>query len=159
MTSMKIVQFLRIPILLSCYVQNSSTPLTMDAQLQTNSRPPPSLPLQMATSQLKGNIIQVLLLYVIRSFLQFGFCFQYQLINLVWLSIDFFPFSWSQPCPQSYFLKFKMSFSLSSYSEKMCWGQGWTATLLSAFLWLYILVCAIVQKYHEPFFIYNYSDF
>ena len=27
---------------------------------------------------------------------------------------------------------------------------------LSAFLWLYTLVCAVVQKYHEIFFIYSY---
>ena len=33
--------------------------------------------------------------YIIRSFLQVGFRFQYQLINLAWLSIDFFSFSWS----------------------------------------------------------------
>ena len=27
---------------------------------------------------------------------------------------------------------------------------------LSAFSWLYTLVCVVVQKYHEMFFIYNY---
>ena len=42
--------------------------------------------LQMITRQLKESIIQGWLLYVIRSFLQVGFPFQYQLINLVWLS-------------------------------------------------------------------------
>ena len=31
--------------------------------------------------------------YVKRSFLQVGFRFQYQLINLDWLSFDFFSFS------------------------------------------------------------------
>ena len=51
-------------------------------------------PLQMITNQLKENIIQGLLFYVIRSFLQVDFRFQYQLINLVWLSFDFFSFSW-----------------------------------------------------------------
>ena len=30
---------------------------------------------------------------------------------------------------------------------------------LSAFSWLYTLVCAVVQKYHEMSFIYNYSHF
>ena len=54
---------------------------------------PPSL--QMITNQLRENIIQRWLSYVIRSFLQVGFRFQYQLINLVWLSFDFFSFSWS----------------------------------------------------------------
>ena len=52
-------------------------------------------PLQMITSQLKGNIIQGWLLYVIGSFFQVSFRFQYQLINLLWLSFDFFSFSWS----------------------------------------------------------------
>ena len=46
--------------------------------------------LQMITRQLKESIIQGWLLYVIRSFLQVGFPFQYQLINLVWLSFGFF---------------------------------------------------------------------
>ena len=50
---------------------------------------------QMITNQLKKSIIQEWLLYVIRSFLQVGFRFQYQLINLVWLLFDFFSFSWS----------------------------------------------------------------
>ena len=52
-------------------------------------------PLQMMPNQLKENIIQGWLLYVIRSFLQVGFRFEYQLINLVWLSFDFFSFNWS----------------------------------------------------------------
>ena len=30
---------------------------------------------------------------------------------------------------------------------------------LSAFSWLYTLVCVVVQKYHEMYFIYNYSHF
>ena len=46
--------------------------------------------LQMITNQLKENIIQEWLLYVIRPFLQIGFRFQYQPINLVSLSFDFF---------------------------------------------------------------------
>ena len=32
-------------------------------------------------------------------------------------------------------------------------------TSLSSSSWLYILVCAVVQKYHEISFIYNYSHF
>ena len=46
--------------------------------------------LWMITNQLKKNINPSMAIYVIRFFLQFGFCFQYQLINLVWLSFDFF---------------------------------------------------------------------
>ena len=30
---------------------------------------------------------------------------------------------------------------------------------LSAFLWLYTLECAVIQKYHEMSFNYNYSHF
>ena len=48
---------------------------------------------QIITNQLKKSIIQQLLLYVIWSFFQVGFRFQYQLINLFWFSFDFFSFS------------------------------------------------------------------
>ena len=116
-----------------------------------------SLPLQMIINQLKENIIQGWILYVIRSFLKVGYCFQYQLSNNVWLFIDFFPFSWSKPCSQSYFKKLKTSFSSSSYSEKMCWSRGWAEASLSAFWRLSTLLCA-AQKYHKLFFIYNYSN-
>ena len=51
--------------------------------------------LQMITYQLKENLIQGWLLYLIRSLLRFGSRFQYQLINLVLLSFDFFSFRWS----------------------------------------------------------------
>ena len=118
-----------------------------------------TLLLQIITCQLKENLIQGWLWYVVRSSLRVGFCFQYQLINLAWLSTDFFPFSWIQPRPQSYFKKVKTSFLPSSYSEKVCWGQGWAESWLSAFSWLHILVCAVVQKYYEIFFIYNFSHF
>ena len=76
MTSMKIVQFSRPP-----------TPLV---HLRPKFFHPPwpwtsnfkwTPPLQMMTNQLKENIIQGWLLYVIRSFLYFGSRFQYQLIN------------------------------------------------------------------------------
>ena len=113
--------------------------------------PQTPLPLQMITNQLKGNIILGWLLYVIKSFLQVGFHFQYQLINLVWLSIDFFSFSWSQSHPQNNFKKLKTYFSPCSYSEKMGSGQDWAEASLSTFSWLYIFVCAVVQKYHEMF--------
>ena len=112
-----------------------------------------TLLLQIITCQLKENLIQGWLWYVIRSSLRVGFCFQYQLINLAWLSTDFFPFSWIQPRPQSYFKKVKTSFLPSSYSEKVCWGQGWAESWLSAFSWLHILVCAVVQKYYEITFL------
>ena len=42
MTPMKIVQFSRAPPPLSIYVQNSSIPLTLDVQFQTNPHPSPN---------------------------------------------------------------------------------------------------------------------
>ena len=111
MTLMKIAQFVRLPPPLSIYVKNFSTPLTLDVQFETNS------PLQMITNQLKENIIQEWLLYLIRSFLKVGFRFQYQITNLTWLSFDVFWFSWSLTicffvslysfvgsCPKIYFI-------------------------------------------------------
>ena len=127
---------------LSSYVLNFYTRLTLDIQFQTNTPPSPND--NQITNHWKENIIQGWLLYIIRTFLQVRFCFHYQLINLVWRSIDFFPFNWSKPRPQSCFKKLKTSFSPSSYNEKFCWGQDWAEASLSAFLWLYGLVCAVV---------------
>ena len=89
MTSKVIAQFLRPSTPLPIYVQICSSPLTLDIQLQMKP------PLQVITNQLKENIVQGWLSYVIRFFLQVGFCFQYQLISLAWLSFDFLSFSWS----------------------------------------------------------------
>ena len=35
----------------------------------------------------------------------------------------------------------------------MHWVQGWVEVVLSTFSWLYLLVCAVVQKYHEKLFL------
>ena len=70
-------------------------------------------------------------------------------INFVWIFVNLFSFSWSHARPQSNFKKLKMSFSSYSCSELPYWGQGWAEASLSTFLWLYIIVCAVVQKYHE----------
>ena len=48
----KLSNFQDPPPSLSTYVQNSSTPLTLDVQFQTNP-PPPLTHLQMITNQLK----------------------------------------------------------------------------------------------------------
>ena len=74
----------------------------------------------MITSHLKENIIQGVLLYVIRSLHRVGFRFQYQLINLIWLSLDFF--------------------HLAEAS-------------LSAFLCFYAVVCAVIQKSRNVFYL------
>ena len=41
------------PPLLSIYIENISTPLTLNTQFQTTPLPPPPPPLQMITNQLK----------------------------------------------------------------------------------------------------------
>ena len=68
--------------------------------------------------------------------------------------------SWSKSRPQSYFRKLKNSFSPSSYSVKIRWGQSWAETSLSTFSWHYILVCAVVQKHHFflSFFWYSFCS-
>ena len=91
MTSLKTIQFSRTPTPLDHLSAIFVTLLTLDIQFQMT----PSGPLQMITNQFKDNIIQRWLLYVIRSFLQVGFRFQYQPINLFWFSFDFNLFSWS----------------------------------------------------------------
>ena len=140
MTSMKIVRFWISPTHLIHLRPKFFHPLDL-------GRPITIPPLQMITNQLKETM-QGWLLYVIRSFLHVGFRFQYQLINLAWLFIDFFSYSWSRPRPQINFQELKTSFMLSSYSEKMRWDRGWAEASLSTFSWFYILVCVVVQKYH-----------
>ena len=78
MTLMKIAQFLR-PLHLLCPITSKTLPLPWP---WTSNFKWISL-LQMITNQLKENIIQRWLLYVIRLFFQVGFPFQYQLFNLV----------------------------------------------------------------------------
>ena len=90
---LKIVQFSRLP--LPCPSTSKIPPPCWPWMSNFKRKtPPPSSPLQMITNELKEYIIQGWLLYVIRSFFQVSFRFQYQLINLVWLSFDFFSFSW-----------------------------------------------------------------
>ena len=103
MTSMKIVQFSRPPPV--HLGPKFFHPLILDVQFQMNLPP-----LQMMTNQLKENIIQGWLLHFCRSFFQSGFRFRYQLINLVCLSSDFFPFSW----------RFTIYFSVTLYSSCVC---------------------------------------
>ena len=70
-------------------------PLDLGRSILNEPPTPLSLSLQMITNEFKQNIIQRWLSYVIRYFLQVGFRFQYQLINRVWLSFDFFSFIWN----------------------------------------------------------------
>ena len=91
MTTMKILQFSRASTPLVHLCAKFFHPLDLARPI---SNEPPT-PLQMITNQLNENIIQGWLLYVIKPYVQVGFRFQYELINLVWLSFDFFSFSWS----------------------------------------------------------------
>ena len=91
MTSMKILQFSRASTPLVHLCPKFFHPLDL-ARPISNELP---TRLQMITNQLHENIIQGWLLCDIRPFVQVGFRFQYQLINLVLLSFDFFSFSWS----------------------------------------------------------------
>ena len=84
MTSTKIFQLSRPPL--------SSSKLLPPLDLEPPVSNEPSPPLQMIANQLKEKIIQGWLSYVIRSFLQVSLHIQYQLINLIWLSFDFFSF-------------------------------------------------------------------
>ena len=126
MTSMKIVQFSRHPTLLTQLRPKFFHPLDL-------GRPISNDPLLSLTDnqQIKRKDNPRMTLYVIKSFLQVGFRFQYQLITLVWLPIDFFWFRWSQSRPQSNFEKLKTCSSSSSYSKKTRWGQGWAETSYS----------------------------
>ena len=90
MTPMKLVQFSRPPTAFDhLRPKFFHPPRPWKANFKWTPLPSPN------DDQLKENIIQGGLLHVIRSFLQVSFCFQYQLINLVWLSSDFFSFSWT----------------------------------------------------------------
>ena len=91
MTSMKIVQFLGPSSPLVHLRPKFFDPLDPGHCPILNG--PPTFPNDNQST--KKGIIQVWLLYVIRSFLQVGFCFQYQLSNLIWLPFGFFSFSWS----------------------------------------------------------------
>ena len=50
-------------------------------------------------------------IYVIRSFLQVGFRFQHQLINLAWLSVDFLHLAEANLVPRANLKKYKSIFS------------------------------------------------
>ena len=96
----------------------------------------------------------------IRSFLQVGFCSQCQLINIVWYSTDFYPFSWSKLHPQCYLKKLKTSFSSSSYSEKM-WGVKVELKphylLFCGFIFLCVQLPKNITKWFLFVIIHNFS--
>ena len=112
------------PPLLSIYVQNSSTPLTLDVQFQTKwVRPSPN---DNQSIKRKHNPRLTIICYHVLLSNRLSFS-----LSTHYLILSGFPLT---------------SFHLADAS-------------LSAFLWLYTLVCAVVQKYHEMSFTYIYSHF
>ena len=103
MTSIKLVQFSRLPTPLSICVQNSSTPLIVDVQFQ------------------KYPLLEMLII-----------CYQVLLSDRLSFSL------WTDSLILS-------GFPLASFHS--------AKASLSAFSWLYTLVRAVVQKYHEMSFL------
>ena len=106
------------PTPLSIYVQNSSIPLTLDVQFQTNRPPPP--PNDNQSVKRKHNHML--------SGPSFKLAFVFSINSLI---LPGFPLT---------------SLHLAEAS-------------LTTFLWVYTLVCAVVQKYNKISFIYSYSYF
>ena len=125
MTSMKITQCSRPPLHPPCLPTSKILP-PLDL-----GRPISNKPFQMITNQLKVNIIQGWLLYVIRSGLSFRSAFVFNINSLIFsgFRLTFFAFIWSKS------------------------RQSWTEPALCTFSWHYILVCEVVQKYHEMLFL------
>ena len=148
--SWKLANFQDSPPPLSSSVQNS---LSSPIDLGRPKRPPKLFHLQIITNQFKENIIQGWLLHVIRSFLRSDF-----ILSINSLILSGFPLTFIHLAEATLVLGaiLKNSSSPSSYNEKMCWVQEWGEASLSAFLWLYVLVCTVVQKYHKMIFIYYY---
>ena len=122
-------------------------PLTLDVQFQTSL-----VPLQMITNQQIENIIQGCLLYVIRSFLEVGFYFQYKLINLVWLSIDFFPMK--PTSSQELFWRTKILFFalLLQWKDVLRSRLSWSLTIC-LFVVLYSCVCSCREISRNVFYL------
>ena len=79
-------------------------------------------------------------------------------LSVKWLILSGFPLTSfhlaeGNVVPWAILRKLKTPFSRSSYSEKMSLGQDWLETSLTTFSWLYILLCAVVQKYRKMFYL------
>ena len=102
--------------------------------------------LQITISQLKENIILGWLLYFIRSFLQVGFSFQYQLINPVWLSIDFFHLAKANLVPRAILKNEKPLFCLP-FIMKRCAGVKVELSPHYLLFCGFTFLCEVVQQY------------
>ena len=162
MASMRIVQFSRS---LTLFVQLRPIffhSLDLGRPIRNEHPSPPplslSLSLQMIINQLKENIIQGWLWYVI--VFPSGRLFFFSINSLTCLA-----FHWllsvqlKATSSPELFKNIKNLFFAFLFQRNDVLGQGWAETWLSAFSGLYILARAVVQKYHEISFIYNYSHF
>ena len=111
-TSMKIAQFSRPSSPLVQLRPKFFHALELDVQFQTPPSPPtstlPPPPLSKWYKR-KHNPRMTIKCYQVFPSGRLSFSVQYQLINLVWLSVYFFLFNWSQSFPQSNFKKLKIS--------------------------------------------------
>ena len=143
------------PPSLSSHVQCSSIPLTLDVQFQTN---PLSLSLSSNDNQSikrKHNPRMTIRYQVFPSGRLFFSINSLTCLAFHWLlSVQLKPTS-----SPELFKNIKNLFFAILFQRNDVLGQGWAETWLSAFSGLYILACAVVQKYHEISFIYNYSHF
>ena len=89
-------------------------------------------------------------IYVIRSFLQVDFRFQHQLINLVWLSVDFLHLAEANLVPRANLKKYKSIFSFPIIAKI----HAGVKVELKPHIYFSValhFVCADAQKYHEMF--------
>ena len=139
--------FQDLPPPLSSYVQNSSTSLALDV---------PSL--QMRTNQLKENNPRMTIMLS-------GLSFRSALVlSVKWLILSGFPLTSfhlaeGNVVPWPILRKLRIPFSRCSYGEKLSLGEDWAETSLTTFSWLYILVCAVVQKYRKMFYLLNLKTY
>ena len=89
MTSMKIVNISRAPALFVHLRAKFFHPFDLRHPISNEPAPPSPNDKQLIKRKYKPRMT----IYVIRSFLQVGFRFQYQFVSLVWFSFDFFSFS------------------------------------------------------------------
>ena len=80
-----------------------------------------------------------------------AFVFSTSSLILYGFPLTFFRLAEANLVPRAILKKLKTSFSSCSCSEKKRWGSSSAEASLSTFSWLYILLCAIVQKFHQMF--------
>ena len=90
MTGVKLFNFYNHLSRLSIYVQNSSTPLTLDVQFQTNQNPPSPFPSPNDNQPIKRKHNPRMTIICLRSFLQVAFVFSFNSFILSGFPLPFF---------------------------------------------------------------------